>query len=211
MAATIRDLAELIRACSAGHSESWGVLWPWIESVTRPPILRLLRNRRLDLTLADDLGQDFFFHLGSRNAYRLRRFRGSGLPEFRGFIVPTGHRFAIRWLSPRRHGRASEQAALRSLPRAPWAGPSEAEYHAALADLGAFLADGDRERLQAPWDVGVGRATGQETDEVSARTQRRRTERLYVRCAARMGGLPPDGFRKKRADRGFSLTARPPV
>jgi DNA-directed RNA polymerase specialized sigma24 family protein len=174
--------ARLIQGCSEGDESSWHAVWPRIAAAAQPPIRRAVRARRLDPGLAEDLGQEFYLHLSRGSSRRLRAFRGGSEAEFRRFIDRVCRRFVASHL--RRlasvQGREAQAQAAWGAASGPYAAPGEAELKARLAELRSGFGAADDAHLATLLAGGDGFG--------SARTRRRRTERLYVRCAARLAG-----------------------
>lgn len=78
-----------------------------VQSVARAPVRRILRSRRFDASLAEDVLQEVVLRMAADDYCRLRGFRGDSEQQLRAFLRTTAVRLARdllrKWERTRRH------------------------------------------------------------------------------------------------------------
>jgi DNA-directed RNA polymerase specialized sigma24 family protein len=140
-------IRELIDRCSQNEGEAWAELWQIVEDTVLRPLRRLLTSYHLDLSLADDVLQEFYKYLQDDNLRRLQLFRGASEVEFKAFLRTIAVRFTLKLLRKWQRRRQRENTAIRFAARPTRWTLTEPQEKAALSELLSVMTDGDRRKL----------------------------------------------------------------
>jgi hypothetical protein len=216
------DTQELIERCRREEGEAWAELWQIIESVALRRIRRMLRQRRLDLSIADDVIQELYCYLQEDDLRRLRIFRGHTAAELRCFLRTLAVRFSQKWVQNVQHTRCRrrEAEALHHLALCGAGRRTPQEVRATINKLESIMSPKDRARM---WiiasrlypEVGTGAADALAARQFSSRTLRQwrlKLSRKYAHLLEPTAAawLSPDEERLGDGLEGGSQEAAPP-
>ncbi len=131
------DIRSLITLCiSLPHPDkAWASLWNEVKDAAYFPVRKLLAYKDLDLSLADDILQELFFHLQENDLRRLRAFRGATTGQFRAYIRTLALRFAKNQVQRCRALKSYELRAWIDSGCGRRDGPTEIQFETARSNL----------------------------------------------------------------------------
>jgi DNA-directed RNA polymerase specialized sigma24 family protein len=141
-------IRELLERCSQNDGPAWAQLWQTVHATVEQPLRGLLLAYHLDLSLSDDVLQEFYKYLQKNNLRRLHLFRGDSERAFRAFLRIIAVRFILKLLRKWQRRRQQEDQALRGAARTRSSADRAADEQVRFADFMATLTESDRRKLE---------------------------------------------------------------